>query len=91
MYSSLGYQIPNRGGKYTKVFTMSKIEKRWMRAKEVSQYLSIGLSTVWLYASQGRLTAKKLSSRVTVFDIEEVERLLDGQMKSTEKNGSTQP
>lgn len=59
---------------------MSKIEKRWLRAKEVSQYLSIGLSTVWLYASQGRLTAKKLSPRVTVFDIEEVDRLFEDEM-----------
>jgi hypothetical protein len=46
-----------------------------LRARDVSQFLSIGLSTVWLYASQGRLTAKKLSPRVTVFDMEEVERL----------------
>lgn len=59
---------------------MSKIEKRWMRAKEVAEYLSIGLSTVWLFASQGRLTAKKVSSRVTVFDIEEVNRLFDEEV-----------
>ncbi len=57
---------------------MSKVEKRWLRAKEVSQYLSIGLSTVWLYASQGRLTAKKLSPKVTVFDIDEVNSLFNG-------------
>ena len=60
---------------------MCKIEKRWLRAKEVSVYLSIGLSTVWLYSSQGRLTAKKLSPKVTVFDIEEVNRLLDGEVQ----------
>jgi predicted DNA-binding transcriptional regulator AlpA len=70
---------------------MNNTNKKYFRAKEVAEYLSIGLSTVWLFTSQGRLTAKKLSPRVTVFDIEEVERLLDGQMKSTEKNGSTQP
>ncbi|MDD2399808.1 MAG: helix-turn-helix domain-containing protein [Sulfurovum sp.] len=55
---------------------MNNANKRYLRAKEVAEYLSIGLSTVWLYASQGRLAAKKLSPRVTVFDIEEVNRLL---------------
>lgn len=53
------------------------MEKRFLRAKEVAEYLSIGLSTVWLYASQGRLTPKRLSARVTVFDIDEVNSLFD--------------
>lgn len=56
------------------------MEKKYLRAKEVAEYLSIGLSTVWLFASQGRLTAKKLSSRVTVFDIEEVNRLFEEEV-----------
>ena len=51
--------------------------KKYYRAKEVAQHLSIGLSTVWLYAKQGRLTPKKLSSRVTVFSIEEINSLFD--------------
>jgi predicted DNA-binding transcriptional regulator AlpA len=51
--------------------------KQWYRAKEVAEYLSIGLSTVWLYKSQGRLTPKKLSARVTVFNIEEINSLFD--------------
>ena len=50
--------------------------KKYLRAKETAHYLSIGLSTVWLYAKQGKLTAKKLSARVTVFDIEELDNLL---------------
>ena len=60
---------------------MCKIEKKWLRAKEVSQYLSIGLSTVWLYSAQGRLTARKVSAKVTVFDIDEVNSLFDGEVK----------
>ncbi|MDB2405699.1 DNA-binding protein [Arcobacteraceae bacterium] len=51
-------------------------EKRYWRAKELAEHLGIGLSTVWLYSKQGRLTPKKLSSRVTVFDIREVEKAL---------------
>jgi len=51
--------------------------KKYLRAKETAKYLSIGLSTVWLYAKQGKLTPKKLSERVTVFDIDEVNALIE--------------
>ena len=54
--------------------------KTMYRAKELAQYLSIGLSTVWLYAKQGKITPKKISTGVTVFDINEV--LLKLELKS---------
>lgn len=69
---------------------MNNVNKRYLRAKEVAEYLSIGLSTVWLYASQGRLAAKKLSPRVTVFDIDEVNRLLDDPHESNENMAGMQ-
>lgn len=56
---------------------MSNTEKKYYRAKEVSTFLSIGLSTVWLYAKEGKLTPIKLSPRVTVFDIEEINKLFN--------------
>ena len=56
---------------------METSRKKYYRAKEVANYLSIGLSTVWLYAKEGKLTPKKLSARVTVFDIEEINKLFD--------------
>lgn len=59
---------------------MSKVKKQKYRAKEVAEYLGIALSTVWLYSSQGRLTAFKLSPRVTVFDIKEIEALANGEI-----------
>lgn len=49
---------------------------KYLRAANVAKYLNIGKSTVWLYAKQGKLTPKKLSSRVTVFDIDEVNKLI---------------
>lgn len=49
---------------------------KYLRALDVSKYLSIGKSTVWLYAKQGKLTPIKISSRVTVFDINEVNKLI---------------
>ncbi len=53
------------------------VGKKYLRAKEVAEYLGIGLSTVWLYSKQGKLSAKKLSKRVTVFSINEVDALFD--------------
>ena len=50
--------------------------KRYWRAKELAEHLGIGLSTVWLYAKQGKITPRKLSTRITVFDIDEVEKSL---------------
>ena len=44
-----------------------------MRASEVAKYLGIGLSTVWLYAKQGKLHPTKLSSRVTIFNKKEID------------------
>ena len=50
---------------------MSKTEQRIqvenMRAKDVAEYLSIGLSTVWLMSKEQKLKPIKLSPRVTIF------------------------
>ena len=55
-----------------------KIIPKFMRAKELAKYLGIGLSTVWLYAKQGKITPNKISERVTLFDVVEVEKALLG-------------
>lgn len=51
--------------------------KKLYRAKEVSQLLGIGLSTVWLYSSQGKLKPIRLSSKVTVFSIEDINNFIE--------------
>lgn len=58
----------------------NRITKKKYRAKEVSEYLGIALSTVWLFAKQGKLTPIKMSPRITVFDIEEIEKLANGEL-----------
>lgn len=64
-------------------FTMSKIEyaeiqnKKMYRAKELAKYLGVGLSTVWLYSKQGKITPIKISDRVTVFSIDEVKKVFN--------------
>ncbi len=51
---------------------------KYMRAKELALHLGIGLSTIWLYTRQGKITAKKISERVTLFNVVEVEKALLG-------------
>ncbi len=57
-----------------------------MRAKEVANYLGIGLSTVWLYAKQGKITAYKLSPRVTIFKKDELDAFIKGANSTTNTN-----
>ena len=59
--------------------TQRYINKENMRAKEVAEYLGIGLSTVWLYAKQGKLNPIRLSNRVTIFKKSELDSFIDGQ------------
>lgn len=48
-----------------------------MRAREAAQYLGCGLSTIWLYAKQGKITAIKLSDRVTIFKKDDLDRFIN--------------
>ncbi|RRS32847.1 MAG: hypothetical protein P794_00200 [Epsilonproteobacteria bacterium (ex Lamellibrachia satsuma)] len=54
---------------------MSNMEN--MRAKEASTYLAVGLSTIWLYVKQGKLTPIKLSDRVTIFKKADLDRFIN--------------
>lgn len=49
---------------------------KYLRAKQLADYLNIGISTVWFYAKQGKIQKKKISSGVTLFDVEEAEKAL---------------
>jgi predicted DNA-binding transcriptional regulator AlpA len=57
------------------------METKYLRAKPMAKYLNIGLSTIWLFAKQGKLTPKKLSERVTLFSVEEADKLINGGVK----------
>lgn len=56
-----------------------------LRAKQVAQKYSVGLSTVWLYAKQKKITKTKISAKVTVFDIEELDKFFDGENNKNTK------
>lgn len=57
---------------------MTTQTKKFMRAKELAKHLGVGLSTIWLWSKQGKITSKKLSEKVTVFEVAEVEKALIG-------------
>jgi len=48
------------------------------RPKDAAKYLGVGLSTLWLYIKQGKIKAIKISERVTVIKIKELEAFVDG-------------
>lgn len=52
-----------------------------MRAREAAQYLGCGLSTIWLYAKQGKITAIKLSDKVTIFKKEDLDRFINANVE----------
>ncbi len=50
--------------------------KENFRAKEAATYTGLAISTIWLYAKQGRLHPIKLSPRITVFKKEDLDKLI---------------
>ena len=51
---------------------MKKQTKQKYRAKELAEYLGIGVSSVWRWVKESKIRSHKISSGVTVFDINEV-------------------
>jgi predicted site-specific integrase-resolvase len=43
-----------------------------VRAKPLALYIGVGVSTIWRWAKQGKIKPYKISSGITVFDIDEV-------------------
>ena len=60
---------------------MENIRKRKYRAKELAEYLGVGLSTIWKWAKDGKIKPQNISRGVTVFDINEV--LIDLGMETS--------
>ena len=52
-----------------------------LRAQDIADELSAGLSTVWLWSKQGKITPIKVSSRVTVFSIDEINKVFGVDIK----------
>lgn len=48
----------------------------YKRPQDAAKYLSIGLSTFWLYVKQNKIAVTKLSARVTVVSQDELNRFI---------------
>lgn len=52
----------------------------FFRVKDAAEYLSVGVSTIWLYAKQGKLHPIKLSDRVTVFSKDDLDMFINNAL-----------
>lgn len=60
---------------------------KYMRAKQLAKHFSISLPTIWLYLRQGKITSKKVSSSITLFEVAEIEKaLFENKNKKRRKN-----
>ena len=58
--------------------TPSSAPDKILRAPTAAQVLGVSKSTIWRYARDGKLTAVKLSERVTGFRQSEIQALIAG-------------
>lgn len=58
------------------------MEEKYLRAKQVSELLSIGESTVWLYSKQGILKPIRLTKKVTIWKKSDIEKLIEERIKA---------
>ena len=53
-------------------------QSKFKRPKPMASHIGVSLSTLWNYQKQGRIQSIKVSSRVVLFNVEEVEKALLG-------------
>ncbi len=61
----------------TEIENNYSVGKKYLRAREIKENYGIPLSTLWLYAKQGKLHPKKVSERVTLFSVQEIEEFIN--------------
>ena len=52
-------------------------QKVWYRPNESAEYLCISIATFWNYVKQNKISTKKLTPRVTVVNITELENFIN--------------
>lgn len=59
------------------------MKKRYANIKEVSEYTSLPVKTLYEWASQGRIPSIKFGRRV-IFDLEDIDTILNSLKRDTE-------
>lgn len=57
------------------------VASKMLRANQIAKIYNVGLSTVWLYAKQGKFKPIKVSRNVTLFRADEVEKFFNTDIK----------
>lgn len=61
---------------------------RYMRPKQISQFLGIGRSTWWLFVKNGEVSRGiKLGDRLTVWPVEEIEAFMQKKKQAMVSEG----
>lgn len=53
-------------------------DMKYLRARQLAEHLKVSESTIWSYVRQGKIVAKKVSDRITLFEVKAVESALFG-------------
>lgn len=61
------------------------MKKRYANIKEVSEYTSLPIKTLYDWASQGRIPSIKYGRRV-LFDLEDIDRIMTSLKRNTGEN-----
>lgn len=57
-------------------------ERRFLRDKQAAAWLGIGISTLWLYVRQKKIPSIKLSPKVTVFAVADLEEFVQSRVSA---------
>ncbi len=63
---------------------MKALQRERLRAKEIAKIYGVSQSTVWHYTRKGLLTPIRVTSGITVFKTDEVEKLFS--IKEEQRN-----
>ena len=64
------------------------MKKRYANIKEVSEYTSLPVKTLYDWASQGKIPSIKYGRRV-LFDLEDIDRLMSNFKRNTKQHDQT--
>ena len=58
------------------------MQDQYFRLKDASKFLGVGKPTIWLYTRQGKIRSIKLSDRVTVWALSDLQSFVSSRMEA---------
>jgi len=63
-----------------------KIQKRLISIRELSEYLSVSASTLYMWAGEGVIPSVKIGGKI-LFDIADIDRMIENLKRKRCRNG----